>query len=237
MLVSLYRSPRTVVLSRSHSRSHSLPLPFRLLPIVTVCGAACIVNDIVSRAQSLACTAPARAIIPDCALVVTLDAQSSPPLPFHYDPLAVSHVEPPSVLATVATARPPIQIHGVNFGVPALGAVPLHSVVVGGTHACTALLWLADDLLACVVQGELAVGAHSVSVSLLNDTSAPVTVTVVAQCPWGMFGQLGELCAACPRGAQCPGLGADPVATAGYYPVSRASFVQCTPTDACLGGE
>ncbi len=70
-------------------------------------------------------------------------------------------------------------------------------------------------------------------------TLAGVTTAAVpalAVCPPGYFGSDGEACAPCPEGATCAGYDADPVAEAGYFPLSRAVFVACTPLRACVGG-
>ena len=39
-----------------------------------------------------------------------------------------------------------------------------------------------------------------------------------------------------PSGSVCPGGLEDPIASPGYYPQSRDSFVACAPVEACLGG-
>ena len=38
-------------------------------------------------------------------------------------------------------------------------------------------------------------------------------------------------------GGICNGFGEDPFAKPGYFPLTRGSFVQCTPVVACLGGK
>ena len=97
-------------------------------------------------------------------------------------------------------------------------------------------MWASDDTLTCVLRGELVVGTYSVSLSLLNETAVGASAAVSAQCPRGYYGGDGERCSTCPVGAVCPGYGLDPVSTAGHYPQSRSTFVECVPTEACVGG-
>ena len=121
--------------------------------------------------------------------------------------------------------------------------------------SCGTIAWVSDSELDCGVVGGFVVGPYAVSVllPLVNDSSVPTNTSlldtaaaaangtvpgdvVLALCPAGTYGEPGEACLPCPSGARCDGLFADPQSLPGWYPVDRGAFVECTPTDACVGG-
>jgi hypothetical protein len=85
----------------------------------------------------------------------------------------------------------------------------------------------------------------------------PYTQIIIAACPYGYTGLLGDYCVECPQGALCPGneIGFDnTTALPGFYKESVAttditceiprhgasegactSFIPCLPAEACLG--
>jgi hypothetical protein len=103
-------------------------------------------------------------------------------------------------------------------------------VTVGGSP-CEAVQWVSDSLLTCTPLTDLPIGSHDLVVTVHNQRSQPVGVA--ALCPEGSFGLAGQQCVACPDGALCAGRGADPVARQGFYPLTRATFVECVPSAAC----
>jgi hypothetical protein len=98
------------------------------------------------------------------------------------------------------------------------------------------VVWVSDVEVSCELgpNVEFVVGIHSMILVVAGQASAPVSVT--ATCPAETYGRPGGQCLPCPRGAQCGGRGADPVALSGWFPLGLAQFVPCTPPEACDGG-
>ncbi len=146
-------------------------------------------------------------------VAVTVDGQTSPPVPFPYDGPRLLSVDPPmldAVLAPPSTQRARLSITGVNFGVRYRDGVASDHRVTVGNATCGGVVWDSDGLVSCLLGGDHTVGTYSVTVVVGGRPSAP-PLTLWLKCPKGRFGQVGEACAACPSGAACPGLDADPV--------------------------
>ncbi len=116
-------------------------------------------------------------------------------------------------------------------GVP---VTPNHTVHVGNSP-CIALTWSSDTSLSCALQDVFHVGEYPVTVAVAGVRSPPFAALGL-RCPPGYYGQHLEACTQCPEGGVCPGDVEEPYADVGYYPLGRASFVGCTPAQACLGG-
>jgi hypothetical protein len=203
-------------------------------PRVTVGTLPCAVVPGTHSHDSLLCTAPARQVDADSLVRVVVDGQPSEALEFAYDPPVVTRLAPGDMLALAPDGRSRLTLRGANFGVRYRSGLAIPHVVTVGPLPCVSIIWVGDSELSCVPEGEVAVGPVNVTVTLMNDTSAPVVV--IAWCPVNWFAQPGDLCARCPAGALCPGGAADPVSLPGYFPLSLSVFVECVPRAACTGG-
>ena len=217
----------------------------RYAPAVTVGGWPCAISGDGSHSHDwLRCTAPPRYIDVSSSPLTTYidlvqDGQSAPETPFQYNGPVVTAVSPLTFIATDAS-RPQLVVTGVNFGEkPSSSATGAHVVHVGTTATCSRVVWLSDNTLTCTIVGTFPAGRYPVTVQLGDDVSPPTPAsTLTALCPVDMYGRSddSEACKACPVGALCSGGDADPVSQVGYYPLARASFVECSPPEACVGG-
>lgn len=152
---------------------------------------------------------------------------------------------------------PPQTFRGKNFG-----GLPLPVTISIGDLACGSAAWQSDFAATCTTARDV-VGPKNVSILAANQ-SAPVMIwaqeaALVAKCAAGFYGTAGLYCAACPRGALCPGneLNKDMVtALAGFWRVSPSQVtvatcpperqgsalpycvyaVACAPVESCLAG-
>ena len=127
-----------------------------------------------------------------------------------------------------------LRVLGSQFGPPAGAAAP--DVSVQGI-ACGVARVLNDGAIECAAPPALVVAAGAPVIVTVggqsSNASSPAARARVA-CPPGYYGAPGERCSACPAGASCAGLDADPSPAAGYFRVSRAAFVPCVPASACV---
>lgn len=209
-------------------------------PAVMVGGLPCpVVGPLPPAHDTILCEAPPRQVDRDNAVVVTVDGQSSDPLPFVYAPPGISAVEPEevdavAVAASGAAASNRVTIRGANFGVRYRGGMTTnHSVAFGGLP-CLNVAWVSDSTLTCIPPSGVPVGTYSAVVDVAGSVS--LGHPVAFSCPAGYFGQSGEQCEVCPQGAVCPGRGFEPLAAPGYYPRARTYYAPCVPAEACAGG-
>lgn len=187
--------------------------------------------------DSIVCTAPPRHVAFDTVVVVRTATLASNAVAFDYDAPVVLSVSPTSTSALPSVTRERLRVIGYNFGVVWPGEAGPHSVAIGNA-TCAAVSWLSDSELLCLLDVELRVGSHAVTVAVRDASSERRGAVVRAVCPEDTFGTIdGERCLSCPEGAVCYGGDSDPVARAGFYPASRTQFVQCQPREACLGGK
>ena len=210
-------------------------------PAVYVSGLSCVITAVVTPHVSVTCTVPPMLADTPSTVTVSVDGQSASfDTPLRYDPPVVTGLTPSLMDAAEAANRPRLGITGLNFGllfVSGRQVAQNHTVLINGS-ACENLQWLSDVALTCDVLGVFVVGNYEVRVAVGDSMSnASASAMLRLQCAAGMYGIDGQRCMACPDGAECAGGGASPVASVGYFPLSATSFVQCSPPDACLGGE
>jgi len=198
------------------------------------------------------------------AVQLSVGGQLSNTTAYAYDPPEVERVSdfPADAIGSK------LVITGVNFGETSTSV----NVTVG-TLPCANAQWVRDSnpryscrslsdaggyrqcpYLTCDAAADT-VGLKNVSVTVAEQTVQYTTLDakVLYQCESGFYGQTGELCTACPDGAVCAGVQAEPVSAAGWWmstaptPDARCSpnvqqtrstcpyFLPCEPKDACLG--
>lgn len=177
---------------------------------------------------AIVCSAPA-GVGGNISVTVDIAGQGATmPRAFSYDAPVVQAVRPN--VGDAHLGNPGTVISGRNFG----ANKPSSVLVRVGDEPCDNVIWIADDELRCDTRGNVAVGNRTLAVSVNNLTSTPVLV--FTECSNGQFGSPGELCNGCPQGAVCPGGAIDPYPLEGYWRLSRAEFLACSPTPACPGG-
>ncbi len=189
-----------------------------------------------SAHEAVTCVAPPWQIDVPSVVGVTVDGQASAPWPFVYDPPRVLAVTPGTIDAVGANLQPPLALTGSNFGVRYRAGLPTNHTLLLGGLPCGAVAWVSNALLTCVPNHDFAPGVYNVTVVVAGAVSAPLPVPVT--CPPGTYGRSGvdARCAACPAGAQCRGRDQEPSSLWGWYPLARAHFVPCSPSQACAGG-
>ena len=166
---------------------------------------------------------------------------------FGYDPPAVSGVLPNPVDPRGGDV---VTVQGENFGpsqtassVSLLGFDSATSNLTGTALACGSARWMpfggatSEPVITCRMPATT-VGQYLVAVNVAERNSTTVLVSpvvLVAQCLQNFYGQVGEMCMACPAGAQCPGGLMEPTALIEWWRISRASFRLCAPRHACVG--
>ena len=212
---------------------------FSNLPAVWVGSQACTLLAVNTTHRRTVCVAPPHRLDEPAVVSVVVDGQTAVGPELRYDGPTVVTVSPTSLSAQSSDVRPDLTVSGVNFGVRSIGAdtVPANHTVLLDAVPCSAVRWVSDSMLTCSPVGDFAVGVYDVVVEVYGQRSREDgNVTVAFDCPAGSFGAAGEHCQRCPDGSTCAGGGAEPAAQAGYDPLARASFVLCSPPEACLGG-
>jgi len=106
-----------------------------------------------------------------------------------------------------------LKIVGVNFGWE-----PTPTAVLIGDKTCDKAVWLNDATLECSMQRDVA-GPKNVTISVAGQT-VQLVGPFLPQCAPGFYGQVGELCLACPQGGICTGGFAEPYASEGWWEVA-----------------
>ena len=227
---------------------------FSSRPTVTIGSAACVVAVGGANDSAITCTAPARNLLEDAVVRVTVDGRVAVGDRVEYDDPVVVAVSPAVVDARDTSSRSSLTVSGVNFGVPSasrveggVDAAPVNHTVYVGSAVCGDVIWASDTTLTCTIEGQQRVGQYSVTVVVGSQSSSSSpsassaivgSSTVWLQCLSGYYGGVGEFCTRCPAGGYCDGGLSLPQALVGYFPLSNTSdsFVECTPPEACLGG-
>ena len=143
---------------------------------------------------------------------------------FSYDPPVVRGVVPSVLDVRIAQQ---VYVYGSNFFASAL------TVAVGGVACGVPVQLFNSSVIGCAATRTLRIGRPGVVVAVAGVSSAQFWV--LAQCMRGYYGQpFDPACEPCPENAMCLGGAVDPIATAGFYRVSRTEFAACTPPSACL---
>jgi hypothetical protein len=166
-----------------------------------------------------------------------------PMILFDFDAPALSNVKPWPVNALGDN----ITITGANFGSQLTDPGGEVRVVVGDDDNATAAARCAgaqrdgDRSLRCSLPA-LRVGRHPVSVTAVSRSASLASNAqsgLFAVCRQGFYGQDGELCRACPPGAECLGYvnewNHDPEPLPRWGQLNRSLFQPCEPGHACLG--
>lgn len=122
---------------------------------------------------------------------------------------------------------------GRYFGSATVSGADADVRVTLGDYVCARTTVLMDTLATCTLGAGLLVG-HDMPLVLSRAGQASAPLHARVACRPGFYGGLNETCRACPPGALCVGLDADPAPQAGYARLDRAVFSACIPPGACV---
>ena len=168
---------------------------------VTVAGAPA---TLVSQTHNLIVFTMPAGIGRDLRVVVKVGASSeSHPFWVSYDPPRIDNINPYPADAEGET----IEIMGANFGAP--GTSSRLQVVINDDNCTEAVVIQgpdgADDFISCRLPRQ-PVGFKNITLSVaLQEVSYINARKLQTQCKPGFYGQRGEHCLPCPRGATCKG--------------------------------
>ena len=140
----------------------------------------------------------------DLDLIVTVGVSGvSQPFKLSYDPPRIDYINP-----FPANAQGQIvKVHGANFGSP--GTSSRLQLIVNNANCTDAVVVKApeggNDFISCELPRQ-PVGYKNITLSVAKQVVSYInTLVLKTNCKAGFYGQRGEVCLPCPRGATCAG--------------------------------